>query len=71
MKIFKRVLSVIICLILVLGTVAAGGCFSRLSDTFSIRATAGASCSTGNIIEYGSYPQSEVKEQCKPDAGLL
>ena len=70
MKIFKRVLSVILCLILVLDTVAAGGCFSRLFDTFSIRAAADLTCSTGDIIEYGSYPQSEIKEQCQPDAGL-
>lgn len=71
MKTCKRIISAVMCMILLIGPVAAGGCFSRLSDTFSIRAAAGPTYSTGDIIEYGSYPQSEVKEQCKPDAGLL
>ena len=52
-KTFKSAISVVLCLIMVLSTFA----------TFGIGASAAAVKTSGDTIEIGSYPQSEVKDK--------
>ncbi|MCR5151459.1 MAG: DUF6273 domain-containing protein [Clostridiales bacterium] len=61
MKEFKKVLSTVLCLIMLFGIVAVGGDgFADLFEAISVKAS--ASYSVGDIIFYGNYPQSEVKD---------
>ncbi len=53
MKFTKKAVSIIICAVLLFGTVAAGGMIASANDSTS---------QTGNFIYFGSYPQSEVKD---------
>lgn len=56
----RKALSLLLCAIMVLGTVAAGGeGFAEMLDAFTIKADA---YSTGDYIYYGTYPQSKVTD---------
>ncbi len=61
MKGFKRVLSVILCAVILFGSIP----FAEVTDTnyhYASAATA-SSYSQGDIIEFGSYPQSKVTDE--------
>ena len=61
MNIGKKLLSIALCLMLLLGTLAVGtGGFAELLDAISIKAS--AAYSVGDTIYYGTYPQSEVTD---------
>ena len=53
MKFSKKAVAIIICAVLLLGTVAAGGMIASADNSTS---------QTGDFIYFGSYPQSEVKD---------
>ncbi|MBQ6543145.1 MAG: hypothetical protein IJL77_02045, partial [Clostridia bacterium] len=52
MKNAKKVLSVLLSALLLLGTVALGGTVATAEESYSV----------GDTLEYGTYPQSEVKD---------
>ncbi|MBR6940758.1 MAG: hypothetical protein IKH65_08130 [Clostridia bacterium] len=54
MKSGKKVLSIVLCLIMVFGTVVIGGSV--------VSAEKGTACQTGDVISFGSYPQSDVTD---------
>ncbi len=59
MNIGKKLLSILLCLMLVFGTLAVGtGGFAELFDSISIKAS--AAYSVGDTIYYGTYPQTDV-----------
>ena len=60
MKLSKRMLSIALCLIMLFGMVAIGG--DAVIDLFVSKASA-ADYKTGEIIEFGSYPQSKVTDE--------
>ena len=61
MNIGKKLLSILLCLMFVFGTLAVGtGGFAELFDSISIKAS--AAYSVGDTIYYGTYPQSEVTD---------
>ena len=60
MKISKKLLSILLCAVMVLGSVAIGGNgFAEVFETFSFKVSA---YSTGDYIYYGTYPQSKVTD---------
>lgn len=60
MKLPKKLLSLLLCAVMVLGSVAIGGNgFAEVFDAFSLKASA---YSTGDYIYYGTYPQSKVTD---------
>jgi hypothetical protein len=62
MKLSKKLLSVILCLIMVFGSVVAGGNgFADWLNAISIKASA-EDYSVGDTIYYGSYPQNKVSD---------
>ena len=61
-KLLKSTLSVLLCAVLVFGAVAVGGAgIGGLSG--SVSAKAETTYKAGDIIEYGSYPQSKVTDK--------
>lgn len=61
MKNGKKMLSMVLCLIMTIGTIAIGGDgIAELLDNIIIKASASNNYSVGDIIEFGSYPQSKV-----------
>ncbi len=61
MNIGKKLLSILLCLMLVFGTLAVcGEGFAELLETVSIKVS--AAYSVGDTIYYGTYPQSEVTD---------
>jgi len=59
----KRFLSIILCLTMVFGVMTAGReGVADLFDSFSLMVSA-ETHSVGDIIEFGSYPQSEVRDE--------
>lgn len=55
MNLGKNALSLFLCISLLIGTIAVSG-------TIAIADDEGANYSVGDIIEYGTYPQNEVKD---------
>ena len=65
MKRTRKILTVILCFIMLIGTVAIGGDgFAQVLEAISVKANAATitSYSTWYIIEFGSYPQTEVTD---------
>ncbi len=65
MKKIKILISMLLCAVMVLGTVAVGGDgFAEVLDAFSVKASATkvTSFSRGDIIEFGWYPQRKVTD---------
>ncbi|MCR5149937.1 MAG: hypothetical protein K6B52_01775 [Clostridiales bacterium] len=59
MKIFKKIMSAVLCLIMLSGSLAVGaGGFTGLLKSISVEAN--AAYSVGDTIYFGSYPQSDV-----------
>ncbi len=70
-KISKKLLSLLLCAVMVLGSVAVGGGgFAEVLDAFSVKASATkvTSYSQGDIIEFGWYPQSKETNTLITDA---
>ncbi|MCQ2475976.1 MAG: DUF6273 domain-containing protein [Clostridia bacterium] len=71
MKLSKKLLSLLLCAVMVLGSVAVGGGgFAEVLDAFSVKASAAkvTSYSQGVIIEFGWYPQSKETNTLITDA---
>ncbi len=71
MKLSKKFLSLLLCAVMVLGSVAIGGNgFAEVLETFSVKANAAkvTSYKTGDIIEFGWYPQSKETNKSITDA---
>ena len=67
----KKALSVALCLIMLFGTVAVGGeGFADLLDALTVKASA-ENYEAGDIIEYGSYPQTDVTSSLGSALDLL
>lgn len=67
MKLSKKILSILLCVVMVLGTVAMGRngfaeALGDMLDAFSVKASAADSIEPGDIIEFGSYPQTKVND---------
>ena len=60
-KKFKGALSLLLCMIMVFGAVAVGG--DGIGKIFNGSKAEAAEYSVGDIIEFGSYPQSEVTKE--------
>ena len=60
-KAFKRALSLLLCMIMVFGAVAVGG--DGIGELFDGGKAEAAGYSVGDIIAFGSYPQSEVTKE--------
>lgn len=62
MKIFRKISALFLCAFVVFGTVAVG--IGGLADVLSLKASAAklTDYKFGDIIEFGSYPQTEVKD---------
>ncbi|MBR4450662.1 MAG: InlB B-repeat-containing protein [Clostridia bacterium] len=66
MKSGKKVLSVVLCMIMILGSVAVGGdgiadALASVIEAISVKASA-ADYKVGDIIEFGLYPQTDVTD---------
>lgn len=60
---FRTILSITLCLMMILGNVAVGGeGFAEMLEAFSVKASAAkiTDYKTGDIIEFGWYPQTDV-----------
>ncbi|MGN0573259.1 MAG: DUF6273 domain-containing protein [Acutalibacteraceae bacterium] len=64
-KLFKALVALALCSIMLVGSVAGG--LADLLDGFSVKASASANY-LGDYIYYGTYPQSEVKDEALVDA---
>lgn len=63
MKTGKKVISLVLCFIMLIGTVAiSGDGFAELLDVFSVKASA-TDYNVGDIIEFGTYPQTDVTDE--------
>ena len=60
-KAFKSALSLLLCMIMVFGAVAVGG--DGIGELFDGGKAEAAGYSVGDIIAFGSYPQSEVTKE--------
>ena len=61
MNIGKKLLSILLCLMLVFSTLAVGDKgLTKVFGSLLVKASAEGSYSVGDIIEFGSYPQSDV-----------
>lgn len=60
-KFFKALTALALCSIILVGSVAGGG-FADVPDGLFIKASASANY-LGDYIYYGTYPQSEVKDE--------
>ena len=60
-KAFKSALSLLLCMIMVFGAVAVGG--EGIGELFNGSKAEAAGYSVGDIITFGSYPQSEVTKE--------
>ena len=60
-KAFKSVLSLLLCMIMVFGALAVGG--DGIGELFNGGRAEAAGYSVGDIITFGSYPQSEVTKK--------
>ena len=60
-KAFKSVLSLLLCMIMVLGALAVGG--NGIGELFNGSRAEAAEYSVGDIVTFGSYPQSEVTKK--------
>ena len=65
-KFFKASVALALCSLILVGSVAGGG-FADLPDGFFVKASASANY-LGDYIYYGTYPQSEVKDEALVDA---
>ena len=64
MRFEKKVVSIVLCLIMAFGTVAAGSNdITNFISVTDIKASAADSYSVGDIIKYGSYPQTDVTDE--------
>ena len=57
----KSALSLLLCMIMVFGALAVGG--EGIGELFNGGKAEAAECSVGDIITFGSYPQSEVTKE--------
>ncbi len=63
MKISKKLLSLLLCTVILFGSVILdSSIFADVFDTFNVKSSAASGYKVGDIIEFGSYPQSEVTD---------